>query len=972
MLAETLVELATAGGTAVAQTAGTDAWNAFRRAVARWFGRGDAQREQAALERLAQTATSLQAATNPADAERARISQEAFWQARIEAMLENLDAADRRQAADQLRALLTEYASQGGVSGGLAAAYNVSIHAEHSSIAAQAIGGGAHITSEAGFAQGLSGPASLDQTLGYVGAPGSVTAVGHSIAAGRIDKVNYHAAPRSPVTWPHLVGVLPRQADCFQDRATAQQLEHAADGEDAAVHAQVLTGFGGVGKSQLAARYARTLWQAGKLDLLVWVTAATRDAVVTGYAQAAVEILGADPTDPETAARGFLAWLEPKPGTMRRWLVVLDDLADPADLRNLWPAASIHGRTLVTTRRRDAALTGHGRQLVPVGLFTADEATAYLTTTLTAHGRHESPGCLADLADDLGYLPLALSQAAAYLLDVGLDCVTYRHRLADRASALTNVLPTPSGLPDDQANNVAATWSLSIECANQLPPAGLARPMLQLAAMLDPNGIPAAVLTSLPALNHLAHPQIAAPGQTHAGEITAPEAIEALRALHRLSLIDHTPSSPHRTVRVHQLLQRAIRDPLPNDQHNQLARAAADALMAAWPEIERDTALAQALRANFEILTLHAKDALYQPDAHVVLSYAGTSLGKAGQATAACQYFQQLANDTQHHLGPDHPHTLFARGNVAYWRGSAGDAAGAAAALEQVLADLERVLGPDHHNTLAARHNLASFTGKAGDVAGAVTVFEQVLADQERVLGPDHPDTLTTRNNLAYWRGEAGDAAGAVSTFEQVLADKERVLGPDHPDTLTTRKGLAYWRGKAGDAAGALTAFEQVLVDQERVLGPDHPDTLNTRNNLAYWRGKAGDADGAAAASEQLLADQERVLGPDHPDTLDTRHQLAGFRGEAGDAAGAVTAFVQVLADRERVLGPGHPDTLTTRNNLAYWRGKAGDAAGAVTAFEQLLADQERVLGPGHPDTLTTRNNLAYWRGKAGDAAGAV
>ncbi|THA23052.1 hypothetical protein [Streptomyces sp. A1547] len=141
---ETLVALAVAGGTAVVQAVGTDAWEGLRGAVARWFGRGDAQREQAELERLDKTATALQA-TDPAEAERARIGQQASWQARIEAMLENLDEADRSQAVDQLRALLNEHAPQGAVTGGLAAAHNVSIHAEDSSIAAQVIEGGAHI-----------------------------------------------------------------------------------------------------------------------------------------------------------------------------------------------------------------------------------------------------------------------------------------------------------------------------------------------------------------------------------------------------------------------------------------------------------------------------------------------------------------------------------------------------------------------------------------------------------------------------------------------------------------------------------------------------------------------------------------------------------------------------------------------------------------------------------------------------------
>ncbi|KUL69397.1 MULTISPECIES: hypothetical protein [unclassified Streptomyces] len=147
MLMEALAPLAAAGGTAVVQAAGTDAWNGFRQAVARWFGQGDAQREQAALDRLDQTATALQT-TDPAEAERMWISQEVSWQARVETVLEDLDEAERDRAADQLRDLLAEYVPQIGVAvgqGGLGAGRDVKIHARDNSIAAGVLHGGARI-----------------------------------------------------------------------------------------------------------------------------------------------------------------------------------------------------------------------------------------------------------------------------------------------------------------------------------------------------------------------------------------------------------------------------------------------------------------------------------------------------------------------------------------------------------------------------------------------------------------------------------------------------------------------------------------------------------------------------------------------------------------------------------------------------------------------------------------------------------
>ncbi|KOV99199.1 hypothetical protein HCJ76_31360 [Streptomyces sp. MC1] len=147
MLEQALTALAAGGGTAVVQAAGTDAWTGLRQAVARWFGRGDVQRERVELERLDRTAGELEAA-DAAVAERERIRQESAWQARIEALLEGLEDTERAQAVEELRALLAQHTPQGGASageGGLAVGGNVDIRAEQGSIAAGIIHGGAQI-----------------------------------------------------------------------------------------------------------------------------------------------------------------------------------------------------------------------------------------------------------------------------------------------------------------------------------------------------------------------------------------------------------------------------------------------------------------------------------------------------------------------------------------------------------------------------------------------------------------------------------------------------------------------------------------------------------------------------------------------------------------------------------------------------------------------------------------------------------
>ncbi|MFD7771648.1 tetratricopeptide repeat protein, partial [Streptomyces sp. NPDC059787] len=650
---------------------------------------------------------------------------------------------------------------------------------------------------------------------------GSAVAIGPGATAVSGSLTVHQRGPQEPAAWPHQVGVVPPRAQSFQHRVEADRLRTVVQRGGVAVLCQVLTGMGGVGKTQLAADYAYTAWRDGAVDVLVWVSAATRSAVVTAYAQAGVELCRADPHAPDRAAASFLAWLAPKPSGARcRWLLVLDDVADPADLRGLWPPDSPWGRTLVTTRRRDSALTGTGRRLVEVGLFTPAEAVAYLTETLAVHDRTEPDDQLAALAADLGHLPLALSQAAAYLTDAHITIMEYRALLSDRATALAEA--APDVLPDDQHHTTAAALTLSLDRADSLRPRGLARPMLQLTAFLDPNGIPQTALTSTPARVHLnAHrTPTSAEGTPTSAPVSEAEAAAALRALHRLHLIEHTPNTPRQAVRVHQLTQRAVKDTLTPDQRHALARTAADALVSVWPEIERDTDFAQTLRANTTSLTSHSEDALVQPDVHDVLYRTGVSLSQSGQAVAARAHFRHLAAQARHHLGPDHSATLAARHRLAFEQGMAGDAVGAVTAFAELLADRERVLGPDHLDTLDTRHSLASWRGEAGDAVGAVTAFVELLADRERVLGPEQ--VFGTRHTLTLWRGEAGDAVGAVTAFVELLADRERVLGPDHPHTLATRHDLADWRGEAGDPAGAVTTLAGLLADQERVLGPDH------------------------------------------------------------------------------------------------------------------------------------------------------
>ena len=190
---------------------------------------------------------------------------------------------------------------------------------------------------------------------------------------------------------------------------------------------------GGTGKTQLAVEFTHTLRNDRAVDVLVWVAAATREALVSGLAQAAGAVGVSDPdADAAAAAARFTAWLG---RTERRWALILDDLADAADLNGLWPAGP-NGQVVITTRLPAAAFGGGGHaaasglRIVPVGGLSRREALSYLSSRLADYANQRVEAL--DLAEDLGGLPIGLAQAIAVMNANRLSCQEYRAQFSER------------------------------------------------------------------------------------------------------------------------------------------------------------------------------------------------------------------------------------------------------------------------------------------------------------------------------------------------------------------------------------------------------------------------------------------------------------------------------------------------------------------------------------------------------------
>jgi Tetratricopeptide repeat len=663
-------------------------------------------------------------------------------------------------------------------------------------------------------------------------------------------------------------------------------------GDDLRPRMVALYGLGGAGKTSVAVEYAhRHLAEVG----VAWQFPAEDPAVLAaGFGELAAQ-LGArgvlDVRDPVASVHGVLA------AYPREWLLVFDNAPDRASVGAFLPPGG-RGRVLITSQNPNWP----GGQALDVPVLDVEVAAGFLVN------RTGDPDwqAAAELAGELGGLPLALEQAAAYIQATGGSLAVYLASFRQRRDGLL-----ARGEPTGYGKTVATTWSLAFGQLEQSGPA--AAGLLRLLACCAPEAIPLALLLQ-------PRPGLVGKLGAEVAPVLVPllddplAAGDAVAALRRYSLV--TPAGDG-SVSVHRLVQAVTAAQMPAEVAGQWRQAAAALIEAAIPA---DIDLPSAWPVCAALLP-HAQAALAD-DSPGMERLAGY-LGARGSYASAVELLQRVVDALERSLGPEHPDTLTARSSLAYWAGGAGDAAGARDQYAALLPVIERVLGPEHPATLATQGNAARWAGGAGDAAGARDQYAALLPVFERVLGPEHPATLATRADLASWAGGAGDAAGARDQYAALLPVFERVLGSEHPATLAARSSLAYWTGHAGDAAGARDQYAALLPVSERILGSEHPATLTARHNLASWTGQMGDAAGARDQYAALLPVSERILGPEHPDTLITRHNLASWTGQMGDAAGARDQCAALLPISERVLGPQHPDTLTTRHNLAYWTGEA-------------------------------------------------
>ena len=512
----------------------------------------------------------------------------------------------------------------------------------------------------------------------------------------------------------------------------------------------VLTGIWGAGKTQLAATYARARL-ADSWRLIAWINARNSETLLAGLAavaKAAGLSAGGSRPGPADAGQAVRDWLEAD-GSFR--LLVFDDVEDLGLLRPFVPAAG-EARVLITAAREPIAELGTS---VRVDVFSAEEALALLDGRT---GLADEDGALA-VAVQLGYLPLALDQAAGMIAKQHVGYAAYLAKLRALSAEDHLVREDDDEEAEEQPSppGVAEAVLLAMEATSVADRLGVSIAVMELVAMLSPAVVRRDLLHS------------AGQAGTLLGggrRVAASMVDQALERLNERSLLGF--SLDGQVVSVHRLAARVIRAGLARQGRlGPACRVAASAVEGSVAALAKHPDHAAVMEMLDQVAALAES--------------AGTAADDPGeQLPAMLTRLRSLALNHLVELGDTMPHAI--------------------AIGEPLIADLDRLLGPDDPDTVRARNDLARAYRETGRVADAIPLVEQVLAARERLFGGSDPRTLASRNNLASAYRATGRAADAIGLFEENLAACERLFGADHPRTLASRHSLDLARQESAQA----------------------------------------------------------------------------------------------------------------------------------------------------------------------------
>ncbi|KAG5663538.1 hypothetical protein KAF25_001474 [Fusarium avenaceum] len=749
------------------------------------------------------------------------------------------------------------------------------------------------------------------------------------IHQGNVQGNVYYRSPPHPPYPPARAEVVrvipyPRNEDIVHRRDLIDKLDEFLPQSTSGSYCAALWGLGGSGKTQIALDYAYRRCDTDKECCIFWVHADSEATFLADYKTIGKKLGVDEQLDGTDLLEAVCDEIEGR----SKWLLILDNaddlklfrvgvtMTDESESQNLYkyvPCTS-HGTVLWTSRDAHIAgtLVGASRS-IQVQSMEKDEATTLLATTRGDQPVLDEAG-IDGLLEELQCLPLAVSQAGAYMRRMSMTAEEYLSRLKEGNSRweVLKVSDTDRHRRPEASNSVLETWRISTERIRA--ESEMSYRILHVIAYVDNQDIPDELIAE--AANEFNHgrknDQAEQKSDMQVSEFEVLTAVARLKEFSFLRL--RQTDDGRRNYEMHKLVQEALRYGLSIQSLIETARGSV---------VGEDGGAAQA-------------EALYSGRALEVV--AGLLPAKPASSVRCEQYLTHAVRVGEWaEVGKTEIETANMLARVSLFLYERQRWTEKESVDSRVWSLRRRALTENHPDTLRSMADFGVTRQGQGRAAEAHDIAIKVLKLQQEILGEEHPDTIRSLVSLGvayqgqgrhdeaeklynkvlkYHQGELGERQSETISNMADLG----MLGEMHPDTLRIMAGIgvAYYAQGRHTEAHDLTI--KVLELRQKVLGEHHPDTISSKTDLGAIYYVQGRYEEATRINEEALQLRREILGPKHPTTIRNVANIATIYYRQGKYDEALQLHQTALDLRREVLGETHPDTIQSVEQTAYTR----------------------------------------------------
>ena len=603
-------------------------------------------------------------------------------------------------------------------------------------------------------------------------------------------------------------------------------------------------------------------------------------------------------------------------------------LDDPSkNLSKYLPEGLYNSHVLITTRDNRVA-SRLAKEAKPIALqpMSNDEAKSLFLSKLGSEESNFDEAEVRGLLEELDHLPLAVSQAAAFIKENSASIAEYTNALrGENAEEFLHEELDDSRRDEESVNSVFRTWKLSHDQIKRQKPR--AAELLSLLAMLDRQSVPKSLLK-------------------------VPEVTTSLGVLQSFNLV--TTRAGLQSVQIHRLVQRFVQFSLQRDSATQQ-----------WQE----TALACVSKdypTEIGVAEWPICDAL-APHVHVVMGYKyKTTEARLDLAHLLCwaadfdiergMYIQALRRAEQsltifRQLVPEHDERLAAAtwlyGRLRYYQAqSASDVDAAAELLQNAL----RISRYPSLNFAETAFELAHLYYDQYNEKTCLEMGKASFECWEESEGPSSVRTLDNMHDYALELAMLGHEEGGIAMWQEIMERCPLSDASENTKTVYTYRSMAGIAEFQHDAAMAEIFYAKLITLCEAMYYSEHIHVFDYRLSHAEQIMRQSRLEEATRLSEAILVSCENTSEwRISANCLQTIAECCRLRACYSKEQ---TYRLRILELHEKKLGRDHRETINAEDALADCYLNSSSHSEAKDLYERVLSWRNNGLGQEHTDTV--------------------